>query len=53
MAKPPKTPPSSDIKGVDMDRKPINRPENSDPEMGRRFDQEHREAKGRPAPSRP
>lgn len=52
MAKPPKTPPHSDLEGVDRDRRPIDVPENSDPRNIERLTQEHKEAKGRPRGSR-
>lgn len=53
MAKPPATPPSSDIDGVDEDRQPIDQPGNSTPKQTRKAQQEQEEAHGRPKPSRP
>ncbi|WP_380873931.1 hypothetical protein [Sphingomonas sp. DBB INV C78] len=57
MAKPPKDPAgekavSSDIHGVHGDRKPVNTPENSDPALGRRLQQEEDDNRARPKPSR-
>lgn len=48
MAKPPETPPNSDIEGVHRDRKPIDSPEHADPELRERLIEEEEEAKGRP-----
>ena len=48
MAKPSKTPPASDIDGVDQDRQPIDAPENSDPDMHDRAEKERKREKGRP-----
>ena len=51
MAKPPETPPSSDIDGVNEDRSRIDTPENArDP--GGKLRREEDDAAGRPEPSR-
>lgn len=49
MAKPPPTPPPSDIDGVHEDREPIDQPKNSDPDLQHRLKQEQDESKGKPA----
>lgn len=52
MAKPPPATPASDVDGVHQDQRPIDVPENSDPELGRRLEKEQRESKGRPKGTR-
>lgn len=48
MAKPPATPPSSDINGANEDRLPIDRPENVDSADQIRIARGNDEAKARP-----
>ena len=52
MAKPPETPPSSDVDGVEQDRQKIDQPKNSDAKQAAHLHREEREARGRPKPSR-
>ena len=47
MAKPPPSPPSSDIEGVDRDRTTLG-PEDSDPELLRQLEREATETVGKP-----
>ena len=47
MAKPPPSPPSSDIQGVDRDRVTLG-PEDSDPELLRQLEREATETVGKP-----
>jgi hypothetical protein len=48
MAKPPQTPPSSDIDGVNEDRHRIDTPENSKPDPGDQLNHAEEESRGRP-----
>ncbi len=48
MAKPPQTPPSSDIDGVNEDRQPINAPANSKPDPGKALKHADDNSKARP-----
>jgi hypothetical protein len=53
MPKPPRTPPHSDLDGVDEDRRRLDEPANSEKKTIDRLEQERKEAKGRPRGSRP
>ena len=53
MPKPPRTPPHSDLDGVDEDRRRIDDAANSGRKNIDRLEQERKEAKGRPRDSRP
>lgn len=53
MAKPPETPPSSDIGGADRDRRPTDQPDHDDPKQTQKLQQEEEEARARPRDSRP
>ena len=48
MAKPPQTPPSSDIDGVNEDRQRIDKPANSKPDPGDQLNNATDESLGRP-----
>lgn len=52
MAKPPPTPPSSDIDGVDEDRQRIDRPANSVPSPQDELNRQNDEARARPPAGR-
>lgn len=52
MSKPPKAPPHSDLDGVNKDQAPVDRPENSDPEVHDRANKERARSKGWPAEDR-
>lgn len=48
MAKPPATPPNSDIDGVHEDRSPVDHPENAKPDPGEALEDARKQNKGRP-----
>lgn len=48
MAKPPPSPPNSDIDGVDKDRKSVQHPDNLKGDPGRKLKTAQEQSKGRP-----